>query len=84
MVMAPSRMLDSAVLSCFHGCPVFLHRRFPPQFPPSHPLDPSLHSQQQLLPWVCSTIPKLQLPAAEPSRGLVSLSRVCMTVARTV
>ena len=75
---------DPEVSPCFHGCPAFLHRHFPPQSPSSPPLHLSLHSQQQLLPWVCSTIPKLQLPAAEPSRGPVSLSRVCMTVARTV
>ena len=62
----------------------FLHRRFPPQSPPSHPQHPSLHSQQQCSPWDCSTIPKLQFPAAVPSRGPSSLSRVCMAVARTV
>ena len=44
MVMAPLPMHDSAVLPCFHGCLVFLHRHFPPQSPPSHPLDPSLQS----------------------------------------
>ena len=43
-----------------------------------------LCSQQQPSPWDCSTIPKLQLPAAAPSRGPVSLSRVCMAVARAV
>ena len=37
-----------------------------------------LHSQQQPLHWDCSTNPKLQLPTAVPSRGPVSLSRVCM------
>ena len=36
------------------------------------------------LPWDCSRIPKLQLPATAPSRGPVSLSRVCMSAARTV
>ena len=41
-------------------------------------------SPQQLLPWDCSTIPKLQLPATVPSRGLASLSGVCMSAARTV
>ena len=48
---------------CFHSCPAFLHRHFPPQSPPSHPLDLSLRSPQQPLPWDCSTIPKFQLPA---------------------
>ena len=42
-----------------------------------------LHNQQQPLPLDCSTIPKFQLPFATPSRGPVSLSRVCMAVART-
>ena len=51
---------------------------------PSYPLNPSLHSQQQPLPWDCSTIPKLQLPATAPSRGPASLSGVCMAAARTV
>ena len=55
----------------------FLHGHFPPQSPSSQSLDLSLHSQQQPLPWDCSTIPKLQLPATMPSR-------VCMAVARTV
>ena len=57
--------------------PASLHRHFPPQSPPSHPLDPSLHSQQRPLPWDCSTIPEFQLPATAPSG-------VCMAVARTV
>ena len=34
----------------------FLYRHFPPQSPPSHPFSLSLHSQQQPLPWDCSTI----------------------------
>ena len=84
MVMAPPPTCDSAILLCFHGCPAFLHRHFPRQSPPSHPLNLSLCSQQQPSPWDCSTIPKLQLPAAVPSRGPVSLSRVCMAAARTV
>ena len=61
----------SAESPCFHGCPAFLHRPFSPQSPASHPPDPSLHSQQQPSPWDCSTVPKLQLPAAAPSRGPV-------------
>ena len=84
MVMAPPPMHDSGVSPCFHGCLTFLHRHFPPQSPPSHLLDPSLHSQQQPSPWDCSTIPKLQLPATASSRGPASLSRLCMAVARTV
>ena len=84
MVMAPPPICDSAVLPCFHGCPAFLHRHFPPQSPPSLSLDPSLCSQQQPSPWDCLTIPNLQLPAAAPSREPASLSSVCMAVARTV
>ena len=50
----------------------------------SHPLNPSLCSQLQPSPWDCPTIPKLQHPAAAPSRGPVFLPRVCMASARTV
>ena len=50
MVMAPPSTRDSAVSPCFHGCLGFLHRYFPPQSPPSHPLNLSLPSQQQPLP----------------------------------
>ena len=64
--------------------PGFLNRHFPPQSAPWHPLNLSLLSQQQPSPWDCATIPKLQLPAAVPSRGPASLSRVCMAVASTV
>ena len=62
---------DSAVSPCFHGCPAFLHRHFPPQSPPSHSSQSSLHSQQQPSPWDCSTIAKLQLAASAPSKGRV-------------
>ena len=75
---------DWAVSPCFHGCLAFLHRHFPQWSPPSHPLAPSLHSPQQPSPWDCSTTPKLQLLAAVPSRGPVSLSRICMAAERTV
>ena len=68
-----STMCDSAVSPYFHGCLAFLHRHFPPQSPLSHPLGLSLHSKQQPSPWDCCTIPKLQLPAAAPSRGPASL-----------
>ena len=73
--------LQSAVLPCFHGCLAFLYQHFPPRSPPSHPLNPSLQCQQQPSPWDYSTIPKLQLPAAAPSRGPAFLSGVCMSVA---
>ena len=83
-VMALPTTCDSAVSLCFHGCLAFLHWHFTPQSPPSHPLDPSLCSQWQLLSWDCSTIPKFQFLAAAPSRGPVSLSGVCAAAARTV
>ena len=70
-----------ALLPC---CPAFPHRHFPLQSPPSHSFDLSLHSQQQPLPWDCSTILKLQFLATVPSRALASLSRVCVTVSRAV
>ena len=84
MVMAPPSTHDSAVSPCFHGCLGFLHRYFPPQSPPSHPLNLSLPSQQQPSPWDCSTVPKLQVPAAAPSRGPATLSGVCTAAARAV
>ena len=82
-VMAPPPTHDSAVSPCFQGCPAFLYRHFSPKSP-SHLLDLSLHSQQQPLPWDCSTISKLLLPAAAPSKGSKSLSGVYMAAARIV
>ena len=58
--------------------PGFPSQAFPTMISSSHPLDQSLCSQQQPSPWDCSTIPKLPLSASAPSRGLVSLSGVCM------
>ena len=75
---------DSAVLPCFHGCPAFFQRHSAPQSPPSHPLQPSPHSQQQASLWKCSPIPKLQLPDTMCSRGLASLSGLCRAAARIV
>ena len=83
MVMAPPTMRDSAVSPCFHGCLAFLHRYFPPRSPPPHPLNLSLHSKQQPLPWDCSTTTKPQVLAAVPSREPVPLSGVCMAAAET-
>ena len=77
MVMAPPLTRDSAVSPCFHGCTAFLHRHFPPQSPPSLPFDPSLHSQQQPSPRECSTIPKLQLPAAAWSGVCMAAGKDC-------
>ena len=42
MVMAPLPTHDSAVSPCFHYCLAFLHRHFPPQSPPSPPLNTTL------------------------------------------
>ena len=81
MAPAPTRTQQYHLASMVPGFP-------PPAFPTTISSltspDPSLRSQQQPSPWDCSTIPKLQLPAAAPSRGPASLSRVCMPVARTV
>ena len=57
MVMALPAMCDSAISLFFYVCLTFLHKHFPPQSPPSHPLCPSLHSWQQLSPWDSSTNP---------------------------
>ena len=54
------------------------------QSPPSHPLSPSLRSQQQPLPWDCSTVRKCQLLATAPSRRPAFLPSICMAVARAV
>ena len=75
---------DSAVSPCFHACLTFLHRHFPPWSAPFHPLDLSLHSQQQPSHLDCPTIPKFQLPAAAPSRRLAFLPGLYMAAARTV
>ena len=75
MVVAVPARCDLTVSPCFHGCLVFSHSHFPPQSPPSHPLDLSQHSQQQLSLWDCCTIPKLQLPAAAPSGVFLAAAR---------
>ena len=64
-----------ALLPWLPGFPI---QAFPTTISSLTSLDPSLHSQQQ--PWLLgrSTIPKLQLPAAVPTRGPASLSGVCM------
>ena len=79
MVMAAPSMHDSAVLPCFHESLAFLHRHFPPQSPPSHPPDPSLHSQQQPSPWDCSSFQSLRLPGdLHPVRGMYGCSKDCL------
>ena len=39
---------------CFHGCPAFLHRHFPPQSPPSHPLNLSSAVNSSPCPGIAS------------------------------
>ena len=85
MVMAPPTKRYSAVSPCFHGCLAFLHRHFPPHSPPSHPLNPSLHSQQQPSPWDCSTIPKTLAPSccafqetSIPVQGMYGCGKDCL------
>ena len=67
MVLAPPAMCDSAVSPSFCGCLAFLHRHFPPQPPPPHPLDLSLQSATTFTLGLFH-IPKLQLPATMPPR----------------
>ena len=79
MVMAPWAMHDSAVSFCFHGC-----LPFPPQSPPSHPLGPSLSSQQQPSPWDCSTYLNSSsqlrhlLKDQHPCRGTYGCGKDCL------
>ena len=84
-VMAPPSMHDSAASPCLHGCLAFLHRHFPPQSPPSHPLDLCLCSQQQLSPGDGSTFPKLQLQLLRlPGDLRPCLGYVCTAAERTL
>ena len=69
--MGPPPPSDSAILPCFHGCLAFLHRHFAQQSPPSHPLDSSLHSQQQRSPWDCSLT---------PAPSCCAFQRICVPV----
>ena len=75
---------DSAVSPCFHGCLAFLHRHFPPQSPPSQPLNLFLCSPQQPSPWDCSTIPKPQPSyftfqgTSVPVQGMYGCGKDCL------
>ena len=71
---------DSAESPCFHSCPAFLHRHFPPQSPPPHFLHPSLAVNSSPHPGIApqslnSSSQLLHLPG---DQGL------CMAAARTV
>ena len=76
----PPHACDSAVFPCLYGCLAFLQVHSLLRSPPSHPLRLSPQNKQQSLPWGCSPIPMLQLPATY-SGGLVSLSMVCRAMA---
>ena len=72
MMMAPPPIWDSTILPCFHGCLAFFHQHFPPWSPPSHPLNPSLSSQQQPSPGIApqslnSSSQQLHLPGDQHS-----------------
>ena len=54
------------------------------RFPPSHPLSPSPHSQQQFSLWACYPIPKHQLPAPLHTYEHMSRSRTCRAMVWTV
>ena len=65
--------------------PGFLHRHFPLQYPPSHPLDLSLHSLQQASPW--ELLHNLWTPASShctfqgiyvPVPGMYGCSKDCL------
>ena len=78
--MAPPPMHDSAESPCFHGCPAFPPQAFPTTIS-------TLTSPWSISPQSTAALPLgivLQLPAAAPSRGPATLSRVCMVTARTV
>ena len=87
MVMAPAPTHDSAVLPCFHGCLAFLHRHFPPQSPPSLPLDLSLHSccpfQEFHVPvqhmYGCSKDCLILIPFRLPQISCFTLSLKCFS-----
>ena len=82
--MDPPATCDSAVSPCFHGCPAFFHRHFPPRSPPSHPLNPSrqstaaptlglLHNPQISAPSLCAF-----LGICVPVRGMYGISKDCL------
>ena len=65
-------------LSCLHGCLLFLHRQFPPQTPPSHPLGPLPPVNNRPHPGIAPQSSS-QLPAA-----VFFLGDLCMAAARIV
>ena len=85
MVMAPPPARDSAVSPCFHGCLASLHRHFPRQSPPSHPLNPSLHSQTPALALGLLHNPQTPVPSRctfqethIPVRGTYGCGKECL------
>ena len=73
-----------AIVPCFHGSPVFLHRHSLLEIPPSHLLSLSPHSQQQFSLWACSPIPTHQLPAPLHTCEHTSQSGACRAVVWTI
>ena len=84
MVMAPAPMCGSVVSPCFHGWLTFLHQHFPPQSPPSPPLNPSLqsaaafalgshHTPQALAPSCCTF-----QGTCIPVRGMYGYGKDCL------
>lgn len=83
-VMAPPAACDSAAAPCLLGCPAFLQRH---SMQVSSLLAPGAVVRPQLTAMLALGLlstPMLQLPAAERSDGLESLSGVCRTAARIV
>ena len=85
MVMASPSTCDSAVSPCFYGCLAFLHRHFPPQSPPSHPLGSI--SPQSTAPLALGLLHNPQTPAPShcnfhgtcvPVQGLYDCSKDCL------
>ena len=82
-MMTPSPVYDSAVSPCLHGFPTFLQRLFLQQSPPSHPLGPSPHSQQQSSTWdfsqsLCSSAQAQCVLGDVPVWGMKSCSTDCL------
>ena len=77
----PPHACDSAVFPCLYGCLAFLQVHSLLRSPPSHPLRLSPQNKQQSLPWGCSPIPMLQLPATMHTKELSSLTGAHRAVA---
>ena len=83
-IVAPPPMYDSAVVPCFHGSPVFLHRHSLLCIFPSCPLSLYPHSQQQFSLQACSPVPMHKLPAPLHTCEHTSQSGAHRAVVRTI